>query len=67
MMDVRNVRDVEPEVEHNGTVPVWWLIRPREIRTRPMAAIWSSPTSSRSQWAARSFRTAIRPTSSTSS
>ena len=28
MMDVRNVRDVEPEVEHNGTVPVWWLIRP---------------------------------------
>ena len=23
--------DVEPEVEHNGTVPVWWLIRPREM------------------------------------
>ena len=24
-MDVRNVEAVEPEVEHNGTVPVWWL------------------------------------------
>ena len=31
-MDVRNVQDVEPEVEHNGTVPVWWLIRPRELK-----------------------------------
>jgi hypothetical protein len=32
MMDVRNVRDIEPELEHNGTVPVWWLIRPREMK-----------------------------------
>ena len=31
-MDVRNVQDVEPEVEHNGTVPVWWLIVPREMK-----------------------------------
>ena len=30
-MDVRNVESVTPEVEHNGTVPVWWLIRPREM------------------------------------
>ena len=30
-MDVRNVETVTPEVEHNGTVPVWWLIRPREM------------------------------------
>src|SRR3954466_9375613 len=30
-VDVRNVVDVEPEVEHNGTVPVWWLIRPKEM------------------------------------
>jgi len=30
-MDVRNVATVEPEVEHNGTVPVWWLIKPREM------------------------------------
>src|ERR1044071_7879993 len=31
-MDVRNVRTVEPEVEHNGTVPVWWLIRSQEMK-----------------------------------
>src|SRR6516165_5049870 len=31
-MDVRNVETVDPEVEHNGTVPVWWLIRPREMK-----------------------------------
>src|SRR5689334_8655387 len=31
-VDVRNVRDVTPEVEHNGTVPVWWLIQPREMK-----------------------------------
>src|SRR5439155_1372048 len=32
-VDVRNVRDVTPEVEHNGTVPVWWLIHPREMKS----------------------------------
>jgi len=32
-MDVRNVQETEPEVEHNGTVPVWWLIRPREMKS----------------------------------
>ena len=31
-VDVRNVKDVAPEVEHNGTVPVWWLIHPREMK-----------------------------------
>jgi quercetin dioxygenase-like cupin family protein len=31
-VDVRNVQEIEPEVEHNGTVPVWWLIRPREMK-----------------------------------
>ena len=31
-MDVRNVVSVEPEVEHNGTVPVWWLIKPEEMK-----------------------------------
>ena len=25
-------KTVEPEVEHNGTVPVWWLIHPREMK-----------------------------------
>ena len=31
-MDVRSISEVEPEVEHNGTVPVWWMIRPREMK-----------------------------------
>jgi quercetin dioxygenase-like cupin family protein len=31
-MDVRSIADVAPEVEHNGTVPVWWLVRPREMK-----------------------------------
>ena len=31
-MDIRNVVTVEPEVEHNGTVPVWWLIKPEEMK-----------------------------------
>ena len=31
-MDVRSIEDVAPEVEHNGTVPVWWLIKPPEMR-----------------------------------
>src|SRR4029078_3301503 len=31
-MDVRSIVDVEPEVEHNGTVPVWYLVHPREMR-----------------------------------
>ena len=32
-MDVRNSVTVEPETEHNGTVPVWWLIRPQEMKS----------------------------------
>jgi len=31
-VDVRNAQDVTPEVEHNGTVPVWWLIHSREMK-----------------------------------
>jgi len=31
-MDVRSVQDMEPVVEHNGTVPVWWLVPPQEMR-----------------------------------
>jgi quercetin dioxygenase-like cupin family protein len=31
-VDVRSITQVEPEVEHNGTVPVWWMIRPREMK-----------------------------------
>jgi quercetin dioxygenase-like cupin family protein len=31
-MDVRSIEDVEPNVEHNGTVPVWWLFKSREMK-----------------------------------
>ena len=31
-MDVRSIEDVEPVVEHNGTVPVWWLFTAREMK-----------------------------------
>ena len=31
-MDVRSIIDCEPEIEHNGTVPVWYLVHPREIK-----------------------------------
>ena len=32
MMDVRNIEDVAPVVEHNGTVPVWWMVNSREMK-----------------------------------
>ena len=31
-MDVRNIRDTAPIVEHNGTVPVWWMVSSREMK-----------------------------------
>ena len=31
-MDVRSIEAVPPVVEHNGTVPVWWLVNPREMK-----------------------------------
>jgi len=30
-VDVRSIEDVAPVIEHNGTVPVWWLVEPREM------------------------------------
>jgi quercetin dioxygenase-like cupin family protein len=32
VMDVRNIEDVAPIVEHNGTVPVWWMVNSRELK-----------------------------------
>ncbi|HLI75426.1 MAG TPA: cupin domain-containing protein [Acidobacteriaceae bacterium] len=31
-MDVRNIQEVEPIVEHNGSTPVWYLVRPGTMR-----------------------------------
>ena len=31
-MDVRNIEEVAPVVEHNGTVPVWWMVSSQEMK-----------------------------------
>jgi quercetin dioxygenase-like cupin family protein len=31
-MDVRNIREKAPVVEHNGTVPVWWMVESQEMK-----------------------------------
>ena len=31
-MDVRSIEQVPASPEHQGTVPVWWLFKPREMR-----------------------------------
>jgi len=31
-LDVRSIEDVTPVVEHNGTVPVWWMVNSREFK-----------------------------------
>jgi quercetin dioxygenase-like cupin family protein len=31
-VDVRNIENVAPVVEHNGTVPVWWMVSPQELK-----------------------------------
>ena len=32
IMDIRSIEDVPASPEHQGTVPVWWLFKPREMR-----------------------------------
>ena len=31
-MDVRSIEHVAASPEHQGTVPVWWLFKPRELK-----------------------------------
>lgn len=31
-MDVKNVHDIEPVVEHNGSTPVWYIVPPGTMR-----------------------------------
>ena len=35
-MDVRSIEDVPASPEHQGTVPVWWLFKPREMRAETL-------------------------------
>jgi quercetin dioxygenase-like cupin family protein len=34
VMDVRNIENAAPVVEHNGTVPVWWMVNSREMKAQ---------------------------------
>ena len=63
-MDVRSIEDVEPVAEHNGTVPVWWLVDAREMFEITKGDTSNWPTSSRFPGAASSTRTSTRRTSS---
>jgi len=31
-MNVRSIQDKAPALEHEGTVAVWWLVEPREMK-----------------------------------
>jgi mannose-6-phosphate isomerase-like protein (cupin superfamily) len=33
-MDVRSIEQVAPSPEHQGSVPVWWLFKPREMKAK---------------------------------
>lgn len=35
-MDVRSIEGTPPSAEHQGTVPVWWLFKPRELRDQTL-------------------------------
>jgi quercetin dioxygenase-like cupin family protein len=32
-MDIRSIEGTPPSGEHQGTVPVWWIVKPREMYT----------------------------------
>ncbi|MGH9205984.1 MAG: cupin domain-containing protein [Acidimicrobiales bacterium] len=31
-MNVRSIEEISPTMEHNGTVGVWWLFKPEEMK-----------------------------------
>jgi quercetin dioxygenase-like cupin family protein len=35
-MDIRSIEQVSASPEHQGTVPVWWLFKPRELREQTL-------------------------------
>jgi quercetin dioxygenase-like cupin family protein len=35
-MDIRSIEQVPASPEHRGTVPVWWLFKPRELRAETL-------------------------------
>ena len=43
-MDVRNIENAAPVVEHNGTVPVWWMVNSREFKDVTDCLLYTSPS-----------------------
>ena len=65
-MDVRNIEDVAPVVEHNGTVPVWWMVNSREMKEADRRRLpRAGQRVRRGGRRATSTPTPTRPTSST--
>ena len=63
-MDVRSIEAKAPVEEHNGTVPVWWMIESREFKDITDGPTWSWSTNSKSPVVAWSIRTPTPPMSS---
>ena len=64
-MDVRSIEDVAPIVEHNGTVPVWWLVSSREMKEITDGGYLELVSEFEVAGGGWSTRTRTRPTSST--
>lgn len=41
-LDVRGAGAIEPSVEHRGTVAVWWIVAPRELRAATLGGALAS-------------------------
>jgi hypothetical protein len=63
-VDVRSIEQVAPVVEHNGTVPVWWLVNPREMKEITDGGYLELANEFEVQVAPPCSRTRTRPTSS---
>ena len=63
-MDVRSIEEAAPVVEHNGTVPVWWLVNPREMFDITAGGHLELVSEFEVAGGGSSTRTTTRPTSS---
>ena len=63
-MDVRSIEDVAPIVEHNGTVPVWWMVKSREMKDITDGGFLELVNEFEVAGGGPSTRTPTRPTSS---
>ena len=64
-MDIRSIEGAAPIVEHNGTVPVWWMVNPREMREATLGGYLELVNEFEVPGGGEVFPTPTRPTSST--